>query len=325
MPSKYRLIGFSETESEIKEAASINEVEDFLNKHRVVWLDCVGLNQSEAEEVANKFSFHKLTVEAYFHTPQRSKVEDYATYFYAIIKEVEYKKEVRGRKIALYVGKNYLVTLREQESHNIDFVIKRIKEKNQKILSSGPDYLCYLIVDGVVDDYMPILDYIETEVDVIEKEILANATPETLKKIFKLKKDILLFRKIVWPMREVLLKFERDDLPYMTDKTRVYMRDVYDHIITITDIIETYRELASGVVEAYLTTLSNNINQVVKVLTVLASLAVPATVIASFYGMNLEPFPEKEIFGDHSYYFALFLIASSTALMMLFFKKKNWI
>jgi magnesium transporter len=324
MSAKYRIAAYGADDSVVKEVTKPEDVKEFLGKYAVTWLDCMGAGEKDVEGISGIFNFHKLTQHAYFHSPQRSKLEDYGTYFYLIIKEVEYKKDVKGHKVGIYVGNNYLVTLRENASEALEPIAQMITGKSARVLSAGPDYLCYLIIEEIVDQYMPILDNFEKQIDILENEILGTVSKDTQKKIFKIKRDLLNFRKIVWPMRDLLLKFERSDLPNLTDKTRIYLRDVYDHVITITDIVETYRELTSNVVEAYLTTISNSINQVVKVLTVLAALAVPATIITSFYGMNMVAFPEEAL-GANEYYFAIALIIIPTVIMLFYFRRKKWI
>ena len=325
MSAKYRIAAYGPENSVVKEVAKPEDVKEYLGKYSVTWLDCMGANEKDVETLGSIFNFHKLTQHSYFHSQQRSKLEDYGTYFFLIIKEIEYKKEIKGHKVGVYTGNNYVVTLRENASEIFEPIVQMINGKNPRIMSEGPDYLCYLLIDEIVNQYMPILDSFEKQIDGIENEILGTVSQETLKRIFKIKRDLLNFRKILWPIRDMLLRFERGSMPNLSDKTRVYLRDVYDHMITITEIVETYRELTSNVVEAYLSTISNNINQVVKVLTVLASLAVPATIITSFYGMNLT-FPDQKFFGEETgYYFVLLLMLVSTAALLLFFWRKKWI
>ena len=328
MVPKYRLAAFSagkfEIVSEVADLAKPEKVKDFLGKYAVTWLDCVGLSEAEVAALGEIFGFHRLCLEDCSQIRQRPKVDDYGDYFFMVIREIEYKKDVLSHQVSIFVGRNYVVTIRERPGNIFDPLFERIAQKSPRLQDKGPDYLCYAIVDRIVDSYAPILEVIEDEMEVVEKEILLEkATKETLKKIFKLKKDLLLLRKIIIPTREMILFFERADLPGVSEKTQVYLRDIYDNIIAFQDLIDTYREITSSIVEAYLSTISNNINNVVKVLTVLATLGVMPTIISGIYGMNFVNMPEYK--WEWGYYYALGLMLVSTMAVLYYFKKKKWI
>jgi magnesium transporter len=327
--AKYKAAAFTATKyeiiSEVRDIADPQEVKDLLGKYAVTWLDCTGASEAEIGVVGEIFGFHRLCLEDCSKLPQRPKVSDYGDYFFMVVREVEYHKDVHSHQVGVFVGKNYVVTIREKQDKLFDPLFERISQKSPRLQDKGSDYLCYAITDQVIEGYAPILDVIEDEIEVVEKEILGKTSKETLKRIFKLKKDLLILRKIIIPTREMLLYFEREDLPNMTDRSRIYFRDVYDNIVGCMELIDTYRELTSGVIESYLSTLSNNINSVVKVLTVLASLALVPTLIASIYGMNVD-FPEKDILGGrNTYYMALILMLVTTVLMLYYFRKKEWL
>jgi magnesium transporter len=327
--AKYRVAAFSATKyeiaSEVRDISSPQGIKEFLGKYSVTWLDCTNASVAEIAEIGEIFGFHRLCLEDCSKFPQRPKVNDYGDYFYMVIREIEYHKDVHSHQISMFVGKNYVVTVREKQDKLLDSLFERIAQKSPRLQDKGSDYLCYAISDQVIEGYAPILDIIEDEIEAIEKEILGTTSKETLRRIFKLKKDLLLLRKIIIPTREMLIYFEREDLPNMSDKSRIYFRDVYDNIVGSMELIDTYREITSGVIESYLSTLSNNINSVVKVLTVLASLALIPTLIASIYGMNVD-FPEKDVLGGrNTYYLALTLMLLTTGFMLYYFKKKEYI
>jgi magnesium transporter len=327
--AKYKVACFSATKyeiaSEVKDISGPQEVKEFLGKYSVTWLDCTAASDAEIAAVGEIFGFHRLCLEDCSKLPQRPKVNDYGDYFFMVIREVEYHKEVHSHQISMFVGKNYVVTLREKHDKLFDPLFDRIAQKSPRLQDKGSDYLCYAITDQIINGYAPILDVIEDEIEIVEKEILGKTSKETLGRIFKLKKDLLILRKIIIPTREMLLFFEREDLPNMTDKSRIYFRDVYDNIVGSMELIDTYRELTSGIIESYLSTLSNSINSVVKVLTVLASLALVPTMIASIYGMNVD-FPETDILGGrNTYYLAICLMLVSTVVMIYYFRKREWL
>ena len=327
--AKYRVAAFSATKfeiiSEVRDISSPEEVKEFLGKYSVTWLDCTEASVAEIAAVGEIFGFHRLCLEDCSKLPQRPKVNDYGDYFFMVVREVEYDKEVSSSQISMFVGKNYVVTIQERHSSLLDPLFERIAQKSPRLQDKSSDYLCYAITDQIIESYAPVLEVIEDEIEIVEKEILGKTSKETLGRIFKLKKDLLLLRKIIIPTREMLLFFEREDLPNMTDKSRIYFRDVYDNIVGSMELIDTYREITSGVIESYLSTLSNNINSIVKVLTVLASLSLVPTLIASIYGMNVD-FPEKDLLGArNTYYMVLMMMLVSTLIMLYYFKKKEWI
>lgn len=320
---KYKLAGFSPHESEVKEISKPEEVDEFLKKYSVTWLDCVDISEDEIEEVGKIFNFHKLTLEDCIDTTQRPKVDNYKEYFFLIIKVIDYKRSIKSHQLAMFVGNNYVVTVREKSHDFLQSIFNKIQEKSPRILENSSDYLCYVIIDTVVDDYFPVLDKIEDRIEIIEEEIIKDVSKETLQKIFKLKKDLLLLRKIIWPCREMLMYLEKEDLPNVNETTIIYLRDVYDHIIRVTELIETYRELTSGALDTYLSTVSNNMNEVMKVLTVVASLVLVPALIAGIYGMNFRYMPELQ--WQYGYPFALGLMLFVMVVMALYFRKKRWI
>ena len=326
--AKYKIASFSATKfevaAEVKDSSKLEDVKEMLGKYSVTWLDCVGATEAEIAAIGDIFGFHRLCLEDCSHIPQRPKVDDYGDYFFMVIKEIDYKKDVHAHQVNIFVGKNYVVTIREKDSGLFAPLFERIAEKSPRLADKGSDYVCYVILDRVVDGYAPILEVIEDEMEDVEKEILLErASKETLRKIFKLKKDLLLLRKIIIPTREMVLFFQREDFPNMTDKARIYLRDVYDNIIAFQDLIDTHSEITSSIVEAYLSTISNNINNVMKVLTVLATLGIIPTIISGIYGMNFVNIPEYK--WEWGYYYALSLMLLSTIAVLYLFKKKKWI
>ena len=326
--AKYRLAAFSATKfeivTEVTELAKPEDVKGYLGKYAVTWLDCVGLTEANIGALGEIFGFHRLCLEDCSQLPQRPKVDDYGDYFFLVIKEIEYSKgDVKAHQVSMFVGRNYVVTIREKPSNLLDPLFDRIAQKSPRLQDKGSDYLCYAIVDRVIDGYAPILEVVEDEIEAVESEILLDkVSKETLKRIFKMKRDLLLLRKIIIPTREMVLLFQRGDFPNMTDKARIYLRDVYDNIIAFQDLIDTHSEIVSSIVEAYLSTISNNINNVVKVLTVLATLGIMPTVISGIYGMNFDVPEYKWKWG---YYYALGLMLVSTVAVLYYFKKKKWI
>ena len=320
---KYKVAAFSPQASVVQELKELSEVDPFLDKYAVTWLDCAGLSKDDIDEVGKRFGLHKLALEDCFSKRQRTKVDDYKDYSFIILKAIENHQHIRAYQIGIFVGKNYLITIGDKCSPCFGDLFNRIIEKSPKLTESGTDFLCYEIIDMVVDDFFPILDRIEKEIEVVEEESIEKYSKKTVGKIFTLRKELLAFRKVVWPTREMVIKLEKEDLPNFNEKNKVYYRDVYDHVVWITDMIENYRELLSSVLETYLSSISNNLNEIMKVLTVITSLLLLPNLIASIYGTNFENLPGKEL--DYGFEAMLFLMAFMVAVMLFFFKRKKWI
>jgi len=221
------------------------------------------------------------------------------------------------------VGKNYVVSVSETCLACLEPVFKKIAEKSPRILRGGPDYLCYEIIDMVVDGYFPVLERIEKDIGEIEEQIVDESAKKPLKKIFRLRKDLIALRKIIWPTREMIMRLEKEDLPNLQEKSILYYRDIYDHILWLADMIENYRELLTGSLETHLLVVSNRLNEVVKVLTVVTALILVPSLIAGIYGMNFQNLPGKE--DPYGFYAVIGAMAITMIAMSAYFIKRKWI
>ena len=319
----YHIAAYSQNDSEIHKATDISEVKKFLGKHPVTWLHISHPKEKDIKSLAEIFGFHHLSLEDSIKFKQRPKFEDYDNYFFLTINLIEYSKSVEVHQLAMFVGDDYVVTICEKENNCIDGVLKRIESKNPRILANKTGFLCYLILDTVINNYFPLLDTVEGEIENIEKEILRKASKRTLQKIFRLRRNLLLMRKAIWPVREMVYELQIADMPKSEKKSSVYYRDLYDHISRVIDLTETYREMLTGALETYLSTISNNMNEVMKVLTVVASLMMVPTLISGIYGMNFRYMPE--LGWTYGYPFALSLMAFTMLAMLIYFRRKRWI
>lgn len=317
----YNVLSYSP--GEFTEHKNINLSDAAKIEASVVWIDMLDTTEKEFEELKLAFNFHPLAIEDCIHGKQRAKVEEYGNHFFLVTRAVVYRKEIKSHQLSVFAGRNYLITV-----HKIDFgflneIKNMVREKNPRILEGGPDLLLYFILDKIVDDYFPVLDEIECGIEKVEREVVEKPTKQTLDAIFKLKKDLLMFRKPAAPMREVLHILQSGRLTEnISEKNIPYYRDLYDHMIRAFELIETYRELASGAFDAYLSSVSNALNEVMKVLTALAAIIMVPALIAGIYGMNFEYLPE--IHWRYGYFFALGLMAVSMAIMTIYFRRKRW-
>jgi len=319
----YHIAAYSQNDSEIHKVDDISKVRKFLGKHPVVWLHIPEPKEKDTKALREIFGFHHLPLEDSIKFKQRPKFEDYDRHFFLTINIIEYSRTVESYQLGMFVGENYVVTLCEKDSPYIDEIFGRIESKNQRILANKTGFLCYLILDKVINNYFPLLDAVEEKLEGIEKEIIKKPSKKTLRKIFRLRKNLLLMRKAVWPVREMVYELQIADMPKSEKKSSVYYRDLYDHITRVIDLMETYREMLTEALETYLSTISNNMNEVMKVLTIVASLMMVPTLISGIYGMNFRHIPE--LGWTYGYPFALSLMAFTMLAMLLYFRHRKWI
>lgn len=316
------IIAYTEKGSKKQKTISFEKARHLPGK---VWIDLTNPKREELEDLVKHYGFHHLTLEDCMHTIQRPKVEDYGDYFFLVARTIMYeeKQKIKSKQIAFFVGDKYLITVHKNRIDAIDTIMKRVCEDKMSILKRGPDYLLYEILDNVFDGYFTVLDKIEDHIEHVENDVVKNPTKKTSQKIFILKKDLLIFRKTIWPHREVINALRTTDLPNLSDETMPYFRDTYDHIIQVIDLTETYRELLSGLLETYLSTVSTAMNEVVKVLTVIASLMLVPTLISGIYGMNFKYMPELQ--WKLGYPFALGLMMFTMVGMWIYFQRRGWV
>jgi magnesium transporter len=232
-------------------------------------------------------------------------------------------EKIINEQVSMIVGKNYVVSFQEIEGDVFTPIRNRLRNSSGQIRKRGADYLAYTLIDTIIDNYFVVLERIGEKIEDIEEQLLKNPTQDTTLEIHSLKKDLILLRRSVWPLREVTGVLERGESKLIHKSTRIFLRDVYDHTIQVIDTIESSRDLLSGMLDVYLTTVSNKMNSVMKVLTIIATIFMPLTFIAGIYGMNFQNMPELS--WKYGYYLSLVLMAVIGLLMLLFFKRKKWL
>jgi len=293
----------------------------------VTWVNVVGIQQVEVlEKVGSCFVVHPLALEDILNTEQRPKVEDYGEDLFLVVKLLSYnekKDEIESEQISLILRPNALLSFQEREGDDFAAVKERLRAGKGRLRKMGADYLAYTLLDIVVDQYFVVLEKLGERVEVLEGKLLADPGTATLQKIQKLKKEMLLLRKWIWPLREVISSLERGEFPGIRESTRIYLRDVYDHAIQVMDSIEIYRDMLSGMVDIYLSSLNNRMSAVMKVLTLIATIFMPLTFLAGVYGMNFKHMPELD--WPWAYPVVLILMAIIAILMLILFRRKKWL
>jgi magnesium transporter len=283
----------------------------------IAWFDVADPASPELDELARQFGLHELQIEDCRHRPQRPKTEEHDRYIFTVLKHIHDSAELEFDDIDLFLGSDFLISVRNADAVVIESVRARAGEEKTDRL----DRIFYMIVDQIVDGYQPVLDKLADEISEIEDVVLERPDPETLARIFALKRKLIEFRRVAASMREVVNALMRKEKGLLGDDLDPYFRDVYDHIIRTVDMIETYRDLLSGALDIYLSAVANRTNEVMKVLTIWGTVALPLVIITGFFGMNLHlPWSND----PHGTWYAVALMAVSTIGILLYFKGKRW-
>ncbi|MBT1070479.1 magnesium/cobalt transporter CorA [Pelotalea chapellei] len=298
-----------------------------INPTGVTWINVEGVHDVEiVRALGEHFSFHPLVMEDIVNTVQRPKIEDYGEYLFIVMRMLrpQHEADFSSEQLSMIVGPNYLLTFQEGIKGDVfDAVRERIRTSKGKIRALGTDYLCYSLIDAIVDSYFSVLEELGEHIVDVEEELTLTPGRETLHRISYLKKEIIFLRRAVWPLREAISFLERGDSHLLSDATRVYYRDIYDHTVQVMDTVETYRDLLAGMLDLYLSSVSNRMNEIMKFLTVVGMIFLPLTFLVGVYGMNFKNMPELEW---HYGYYALWAVMIVLSLgMVAFFRKKKWL
>ncbi|MBU0942818.1 MAG: magnesium/cobalt transporter CorA [Proteobacteria bacterium] len=328
-----RVIDYDQTSYNTITPDNPEECAIYQGKQTVTWINVDGLHQVDIiEKLCSCFKLHSLTVEDILNTTQRPKLDVFDEYLFLVLKMQTYNTETQRvdmEQVSFVLGKNYLLSFQEKTGDTFDGVRTRISNNKGRIRKMKTDYLLYALLDSIIDNYFSVLEKIGEEIEFIEEELVTNPLPETLGKIHILKREMILLRRSVWPLREVINSLVRDEeIDLISEAIYFYMKDLYDHTIQIIETIETFRDIISGMLDIYLSSISNRMNEVMKVLTIFAAIFIPLTFIAGLYGMNFNtvtsPLNMPELSWYYGYPFAIGIMLATAGVMILFFKKKKW-
>jgi len=311
-----------------KTLSAPGEVKAFLTDATtsVTWVDVQGLGDREVlEELGRIFRLHRLALADVVNIPQRPKVEPFENHLFVISRMALLAKDgdVQTEQVSLFLGKNFVLTFQETYGDCLDSIRERIRAGTGLVRSSGADYLAYSILDAITDQYFPVTEAMGERIEALEDEVVDKPAPAMLQKIYDLKRELLAVRRGIWPQRDAIHALSRDESGWISRDVHVYLRDCYDHSVQLIDVIETLRELTSGLLEVYLSSIANRTNEVMKVLTVMASIFIPLTFIVGVYGMNFTHMPE--IYWPYGY-LAVWIFMLVVALGLLFaFWRRGWL
>ncbi len=324
---KITIIDYSSSTLEERIVETIEECTVYLDKPTMTWINIDGLHEVNfIEQIGQCFHIHPLTLESILNTTQRPKIEYFPNYIYIALKMIswdEKEQETTIEHISLILMQNMVLSFQEREGDVFNSVRERIRNRNGKIRQSSVDYLIYALLDTIVDQYFVILEKLGEKTELLEDVLINQPSPQNLQVIHQTKRNLIYLRNAVWPLREVINKLEKEETALIQEGTKLFLRDVYDHTIQVIETIEALRDMVSGLLDIYLSSVSNKMNEVMKVLTIIATIFIPLTFLAGIYGMNFHYMPELSWkWGYPITLLAMFLVGLG---MYFFFKKKKWL
>lgn len=311
---------------EEKVHSKIEDVFHYKTTKAITWININGLNHVDAiEKIGNQFELHPLTLEDIVNTNHRPKIDDYHNYIFVVVKMLYYNddEQIVNEQVSFILGNNYVLSFQEAEGDVFNSLRERIRNPKGRIRTLGSDYLLYALIDAVTDHYFLVIETMSNKIEDIEDTLFKAVSQEELSlEIQKLKREILKVRRAIFPLREIISKIEKNENNFIQEKTIHYFRDVYDHVVQISENIEIYREMIWGLMDMYMTTISNKMNQIMKVLTIISTIFIPLTFLAGIYGMNFDNIPELHF--KYSYFILWGIMIVLFFSMLNYFKRKKW-
>ena len=326
-PSRIILIDYDEDNAIRKVDITPNACAPYIGTNTVSWMDIQGLgSETVLKQVGEIFNLHPLLLEDVVNVPQRPKLEDYNNQLLVISQMVRLKEDESGfdtEQVSFVLGKRYLLSFQEEELQDcFEIVRDRIRTSQGRVRKSGADYLTYLLLDTIIDGYFPVVEHYEDRIEALEDAIISHPDRDTMQEIYDVRRELLALRRLIWPMRNVLHLLMRDHHGIVSDEVQIYFRDSYDHVIQILEIIEAYRELAASLMDVYMSTMGNKLNEIMKFLTVISTIFIPLTFIVGVYGMNFENMPELK--GEWSYFMVWLVMLAVAGGLIFYFWRKGW-
>ncbi|MBD2772208.1 magnesium/cobalt transporter CorA [Iningainema tapete] len=332
-PPTIFLIDYNQTSLTHKQINTPEECVPYLDTISVSWVDVQGLGSADIlQRLANVFSLHPLVLEDVVNVAERPKVEDYEDQLLIIARMVVPKERICGfysEQVSFVLDKNYLLTVQEEPEHDcFESVRMRIDKSKGIIRKQGANYLAYALLDAIIDGFFPVLERYGDRIEELEEEVMNKPSRQTLQEIYQIRRELLQLRRTIWPHRDVINSLIRDGYELINEDMKPYLRDCYDHAVQVMDMVENYREITNGLMDVYLSAVSNRMNEVMKFLTVISSIFIPLTFIAGIYGMNFNteksPYNMPELNWYFGYPLCLALMAVVAGGLALAFWQKGW-
>lgn len=322
---KFTLIEFNENEYTEKEFHEMNECLTSTRKGFIKWINVDGVHQTEfIEALGRHYDLHPLTLEDIVHVDQRPKFEDYEDYIFCIMKMITFREETQSEQLSLILKGDTVISFQEPTGGDaFDIIRSRLKQGKGRVRKCGPDYLFYALMDAVVDWYFIVIEKIGDRVELIEEEIMTTPGKQTMYQLYGLKREVIQLRKQVWPLRDTINNLARTENELITENTHLFLRDLNDHTIRIIDTVETYRDLLSGIMDIHISSNSNKMNEIMKVLTIMSSIFIPVTFISGVYGMNFDNMPFQK--NENGYVFVWLIMLGAIGGLLYYFRRKKWL
>ena len=318
---------YDEHDFQEKQVSNIEDCFPFKNTSTVTWINIDGLHNTEIiEKLGREFELHPLILEDILNTGQRPKFEDVDNYVFTVLNMLSYdepNQTTQAEQVSLVLGANFVISFQESIGDVFEQIRDRIRNSKGRIRKMGSDYLTYALLDAIVDNYFLILEKFGEKIEYMEEGLVSEPTEKTLQQIHAIKREMVFLRKSVWPLRELINSLVRSESKLIKESTGIYLRDVYDHTIQVIDTVETFRDMVSGMLDIYLSSISNRMNAVMKVLTIIATIFIPLTFVAGIYGMNFKYMPELDC--KWGYPIVLIVMAVAGGAMLIYFKRKKWL
>lgn len=310
-----------------KEAPNIEACFPLKEGSTITWISIDGIHDVEViEKLGTALNLHPLLLEDILNTEQRPKLEDYGDYLYIVLKIVSFTRspaDVKTEQVSIILGPRFVLSLQEQPTGLYTPIQERLRTAKGRIRKMGADFLAYTLIDTIVDNCFLALEGLGDTMEELEENLVTSPNMKILQTIHRLKREMVQMRRFVWPLREVVNSLQRGESPLVRETTCVYLRDVYDHVVQIIDTIEALRDIISGMIDIYLSSISNRMNEIMKVLTIIATIFIPLTFVAGVFGMNFKYMPELD--WPYGYPLCLFLMCAIAVYMVLYFRKKRWL
>lgn len=325
-PPAIHVIYYSEEEVHEENITDPADLKRAFDDDETAWIDVQGFgDESVIRRIAEMFSIHPLAIEDIVNIPHRPAAEVFDEQLLLItrIVSLDGPRHVDMEQVSILVGKNYVITFQERHGHILDPIRNRIRSGKNPIRHHGAGFLAYAILDTIVDGYYPVVESIGDYLESLEDKVVADPSPRLLQELNRMKSQLVNLRRVIWPQREAIHRFVHDDSQFFDDDLRVYLRDTFDHCVQTSEVIEMHREMVTGMINTYLSSIANRTNDVMKVLTIMASIFIPLTFMAGIYGMNFEQMPELKL--KWSYPLLWLVMLSTAAGMVIYFRRLGWI
>lgn len=326
-PTRIDCFQYDNVRIEIHESIDVQLLDKYCDDSRITWLDVKGLADAGAiEAVGRKFNIHGLAVEDILNSTQRPKLEDFGDYVLIVLRSLRYidgEDRSEAEQVSIIMGKNFVITFRDSDRPMFDSVVQRLKVNKSRLREGGSDYLTYSCLDVIVDNYFIVLEKIGDQIEDIEDALVYRPTTTTLGSIHQLKTDLIFIRKSLWPLREMVSRMLVGDTPFINESLRPYLRDLFDHAIHAIDTVEAFRDITSGMIDIYLSSVNNRLSETMRFLTIISTIFIPLTFLCGWYGMNFENMPELK--WGYGYPMVIIIAITVAATMIMFFRKKKWI